>query len=137
MDTKAKKRIVRSLLKDFHIYAKRYCQDSKELVRRFQITKETKGTWEHIDCIIHILKLDMSFMNDESKKADRGLFHMCRDVMEWVYGTNKSFSGSPVASIIRDWVHKRIHPDTPFPPLPIDAKSGKEDSGSESDEEDQ
>ena len=44
METKAKRRIVRSLLKDFNIYANRYCPDSKELVRRFQITKETKGT---------------------------------------------------------------------------------------------
>ena len=136
MDTKAKKRIVRSLLKDFHIYARRYCPESKELVRRFQITKETKGTWEYIDCILHILKLDMSFMEDDSKKADRGLFHMCRDVMEWVYGTNKDFSGSPMASIIRDWVHKRVQPYKPFPTLNIETKTSKEDSDSKSDEED-
>jgi hypothetical protein len=52
----AKRKTVRSLIRDFNI--KRYCPESKTLVRRFQITKETKGTWGHIDCIVHILKLD-------------------------------------------------------------------------------
>ena len=95
------------------------------LVRRFQITKETKGTWGHIDCIVHKRKLDMSFIEYDSKKADRVLFHMCRDVMKLVYGTNKDFSGSPVASIIRDWVHKRLHQYKPFPTLNIGAGTGK------------
>ena len=95
METKAKRREVRNLLKDFAIYAKRYYPESKELVKRFQINKETKGSMQHINCIIHMLNLEMCFMDGKSKKAVRGFFHTCRDVMEWVYSTNKEFSGPP------------------------------------------
>ena len=79
-----KKETVKSIIRDFNIYAKRYCPESKTLVRRFQITKETKGTWGHIECIVHILKLEMTFIEEDSRRADRSLFHMCRDVTEWV-----------------------------------------------------
>ena len=34
----AKRKTVKSLIRDFNIYAKRYCPESKTLVRRFQIT---------------------------------------------------------------------------------------------------
>jgi len=130
----AKRKTVKSLIRDFNIYAKRFCPESKTLVRRFQITKETKGTWGHIDCIVHILKLEMSFIEEDSKRADRGLFHMCRDVMEWVYGTNKAFSGSPCASIIREYVHRKLQPHKPFPML-RDTQVKTDDSCSESEDD--
>ena len=132
---KAKRREVRNLLKDFAIYAKRYYPESKELVKRFQITKETKGSMQHINCIIHMLKLEKCFMDGKSKKADRGFFHTCRDVMEWVYGTNKEFSGAPTTSIIREWVHKRVQPHKPFPLLTIQVSSDNEDSNSEAEQD--
>jgi hypothetical protein len=136
MDTKDKMNTEKSLIKDFRIYAKQYCLDSKTMVGRFQIPKKTKGTREHINCILHILKLDKSFIEDKPKKTDRGLYHMCRDVMEWVYRTNRDFYITPEASIIREWVHKRVYPYRPYPIL-LDLETNKEDSDDEIDEEDQ
>ena len=134
METKVKRREVRNLLRDFTIYAKRYYSESKELIRRSQMTGETKGTIQHVNCIVHMLKLEMRFMDGKSKKADRGFFHTCKDVMEWVYGTNKEFSGAPTASIIRDWVHKRIAPHRPFPSLTIQVSSDEEDANSDTEQ---
>ena len=129
-----KKEILKSIIRDFNIYAKRYCPESKTLVRRFQITKETKGTWGHIECIVHILKLEMTFIEEDSRRADRSLFHMCRDVTEWVYGTNKAFSGSPCASIIREYIHRKLQQHKPFPKLKI-TQVQSDDSCSESEDD--
>ena len=129
MYTKDKMNTEKSLIKDFLIYAKQYCLDSKTMVGRFQIpkkTKETKGTREHINCILHILKLDKYFIEDKPEKTDRGLYHMCRDVMEWVYRTNRDFYNTPEASIIREWVHKRVYPYRPYPIL-LDLEIDEED----------
>ena len=108
MESKHKQKEVRGLLKDFAVYAKRHYPASTELVRRFKKNKDTRASRKHVEAIVHMLQLDMRFMEDRAQNADRGFFHMCRDVVEWVYGTNKSFSGAPSGKITRDWIHEEI-----------------------------
>ena len=133
-DGTTNKEILKSIVRDFNIYARRYCPESRALVRRFQATKETKGTWGHIECVVHILKLEMTIIQEDSRLADRSLYHMCRDVTEWVYGTNKTFSGSPCASIIRDYIHRKLQQHKPFPKLHI-THVLSDDSSSETEED--
>ena len=133
-DGTTNKEILKSIVRDFNIYARRYCPESRALVRRFQATKETKGTWGHIECIVHILKLEMTIIQEDSRLADRSLYHMCRDVTEWVYGTNKTFSGSPCASVIRDYIHRKLQQHKPFPKLHI-THVLSDDSSSETEED--
>ena len=139
MESKNKQREVRALLKD-----RRYYPASRELLRRFKKSGETRGSKEHVEGVVHMLKLNMRIMDEKAKKADQGFFHTCRDVLEWVWGTNKSFPGVPSSSLVRDWVHEKVKHKKPFPTVSItvsseeDTDSGddsKPASGAESDQE--
>ena len=134
MEMKNKEREMKALKKDFNVYTKLYHPESRELLRKFRKNETTRGWKEHVEVIVYMLKLEIVIMKEKQTEAERGFPHTCRDVIEWVRGMNKSFSSTPSASIIRDWVHGRVKHKKPFPAL-VQTVGSEEDTGDEEDGE--
>ena len=60
--------------------------------------------------------------------------HTYRDVVDWVWGTDKSFPGAPSASLVKNWVHEKVKHMKPFPTVSATVSS-EEDSDREDDSE--